>query len=210
MEILMLCGSPRMGKGPQHCHSLDLLEQLKTRLAGEGVRILPGNPAEDLDRLAQALTGVQALVLSFPLYVDSIPAGLLGTLTELEQRLKGSQGLERTLVYPLVNCGFFEAAQNRLAISMVWAWCESCGLGQGRALALGGGEMLGGMPAGKGPLADLDKSLDELAQDILAGRGGQTLWVQPGIPRSFYRLAGNLGFRHQGRKNGLTAQQMRQ
>ena len=107
-------------------------------------------------------------MLSFPLYVDSIPAGLLWTLTELEQRLKGSQGLERTLVYPLVNCGFFEAAQNRLAISMVWAWCESCGLGQGRALALGGGEMLGGMPAGKGPLAALDKSLDELAQDILA------------------------------------------
>ena len=72
-----------------------------------------------------------------------------------------------------------------------------------RSLAVGGGEMIRHAPMGRGPLTTLSKSLDALAQDILAGKGGETLWAQPDFPRIFYQLAGNLGFRQQARKNGL-------
>ena len=68
---------------------------------------------------------------------------------------------------------------------------------------VGGGEMIRQAPMGRGPLTTLSKSLDALAQDILAGKGGETLWAQPDFPRIFYQLAGNLGFRQQARKNGL-------
>lgn len=210
MELLMLCGSPRYGKGAEGCCSLYLLEQLKARLGqGKRARILPANPAGDLERLAQALAGCQALVLAFPLYVDSVPAGLLETMEALERRLAERSEPGRIPLYPIVNCGFYEGGQNRLAVSMVWAWAEHCGLRRGRALAVGGGEMVRAAPLGRGPLTSLGKNLDRLAQDIQTGAAGETLWTQPDFPRPLYQLAGNLGFRRQGRKNGLSARQIK-
>ena len=96
MEILTLCGSPRFGRGAKECSSLYLIQQLKTRL-GQGARLQtePANPPRDLEALARALTGAQALVLAFPLYADSIPAGLLQTLSELERRLTGGSELDK-------------------------------------------------------------------------------------------------------------------
>lgn len=204
MEILTLCGSPRFGRGAKECSSLYLIQQLKTRL-GQGARLQtePANPPRDLEALARALTGAQALVLAFPLYADSIPAGLLQTLSELERRLTGGSELDKIPVYSIVNCGFFEAAHNQPAIDMIEIWRKKCGFQPGRSLAVGGGEMIRQAPMGRGPLTTLSKSLDALAQNILAGKGGETLWAQPDFPRIFYQLAGNLGFRQQARKNGL-------
>ena len=119
MEILTLCGSPRFGKGPGKCSSLYLSEQLNRRLGpGWTMQIEAANPARDLDELARRLAGVQRLVLAFPLYVDSIPAGLLETLVGLEERLAGRPGLDQIPVYFIVNCGFFEAVHNELAVEM--------------------------------------------------------------------------------------------
>lgn len=210
MQILTLCGSPRFGKGPEKCSSLYLSEQLNRRLGpGWTMQIEAANPARDLDELARRLAGVQRLVLAFPLYVDSIPAGLLETLVGLEERLAGRPGLDQIPVYFIVNCGFFEAVHNELAVEMAELWRKNCGFGPGRALAAGGGEMRQA-PMGRGPLKTLGKSLDALAQDIAAGRSGPTLWAQPDFPRALYQLAGNLDFRRQAQKNGLTPRQMKQ
>ena len=143
MEILTLCGSPRFGRGAKECSSLYLIQQLKTRL-GQGARLQtePANPPRDLEALARALTGAQALVLAFPLYADSIPAGLLQTLSELERRLTGGSELDKIPVYSIVNCGFFEAAHNQPAIDMIEIWRKKCGFQPGRSLAVGGGEMI--------------------------------------------------------------------
>lgn len=210
MEILTLCGSPRFGKGPQECSSLYLAEQLKARLGpGCQMQVEGANPARDLDGLARQLAACRRLVLTFPLYDDSIPAGLLETLAGLEERLAGKTGLEQIPVYAMVNCGFFEAAHNQLAIKMVEIWRKSCGLAQGQALAVGGGEMIRQAPMGRGPLSPLDKSLNTLARNILAGQAADTLWAQPAFPKALYQLAGNLGFRQQARQNGLKAREIR-
>lgn len=211
MEILILCGSPRFGKGPGECTSLYLIQQLKARLEpGFQVRTEAANPARNLDELAQALPAARRLVLAFPLYDDSIPAGLLETLAGLERRLAGRPGLGEIPVYGLVNCGFFEAAHNELAVEMLEIWRKRLGFRPGRILAVGGGEMVRQAPMGPGPLASLSKKLEVLAQDIRSGAAGPTLWAQPNFPRPLYRLAGNLGFRQQARKNGLSAKQIRQ
>lgn len=211
MEILILCGSPRFGKGPGECTSLYLIQQLKARLEpGFQVRTEAANPARNLDELAQALPAARRLILAFPLYDDSIPAGLLETLAGLERRLSGRPGLGEIPVYGLVNCGFFEAAHNELAVEMLEIWRKRLGFRPGRILAVGGGEMVRQAPMGPGPLASLSKNLDALARDVQSGAAGPTLWAQPNFPRPLYRLAGNLGFRQQARKNGLSAKQIRQ
>lgn len=211
MEILILCGSPRFGKGPGECTSLYLIQQLKARLEpGFQVRTEAANPARNLDELAQALPAARRLILAFPLYDDSIPAGLLETLAGLERRLSGRPGLGEIPVYGLVNCGFFEAAHNELAVEMLEIWRKRLGFRPGRILAVGGGEMVRQAPMGPGPLASLSKNLDALARDVQSGAAGPTLWAQPNFPRPLYRLAGNLGFRRQARKNGLSAKQIRQ
>lgn len=210
MEILTLCGSPRFGKGPGECSSLYLIEQLKARLgAGFQVRTEAANPARNLDELAEVLLAAQRLVLAFPLYSDSIPAGLLETLAGLERRLAGRPELGEIPVYGIVNCGFFEAVHNELAVEMLEIWRKRLGFRQGRALAVGGGEMVRQAPMGPGPLASLSKNLDALARDVQAGAAGQTLWAQPNFPRTLYQLAGNIGFRQQARKNGLSGKEIK-
>lgn len=210
MEILTLCGSPRFGKGPGECTSLYLLQRLEALLGPDfQARTEAANPARNLDELAQALPAARRLVLAFPLYDDSIPTGLLETLAGLERRLSGRPGLGEIPVYGLVNCGFFEAAHNELAVEMLEIWRKRLGFRPGRILAVGGGEMVRQAPMGPGPLASLSKKLEVLAQDIRSGAAGPALWAQPNFPRPLYRLAGNLGFRQQARKNGLSAREIK-
>ena len=64
--------------------------------------------------------------------------------------------------------------------------------------------MIHAAPLGKGPLADVDKALDEMADDIKNSRSGNAIFVKPSFPRFLYTLMGNRSFTIEGKKNGLS------
>jgi len=192
MKVAFINGSPRKG----NTASGYLLERLEKKLPG--CEIVPGW-GEPCD----------AYVFAFPLYVDGIPSNLLRELVEHEQDM-----LPGARVYVLVNNGFYEGEQNAAAISMMRSWCARAGLLWGQALAVGGGGALlltttpMGKLLGRGAVKKRNLALDILAGHILTGDGGEDIICSPNMPRALYMRGGDAGFRLEGKKNGLTKQEM--
>ena len=199
MSTLMLCGSPHNEGG----NSTYLLTVLKEKLNKDGkiYNIMHSSEISE-DAFLQALKNGENIVFSFPLYADSLPAYFLAFLKKLKANAENINSQSR--VYVIINNGFYDDVQNRIAIKIMWKWCDKCGLLKGRAIAVGAGGILHAAPLGKGPMARVDTVLDEFAEDIKNRRLGDTIFVKPSFPRFLYTLMGNMSFTAEGRKNGLS------
>lgn len=200
MKIALINGSPKKADSASGC----LLEELKRFLNQPLYECRVGSRGCSLP---QELAEQDVLVMAMPLYVDGIPSHMLEFLLEAEEVLKGRD----ITVYAIVNCGFFEAAQNRWAVNMLQNWCERADLRWGQAVGIGGGgmiPMLKGVPAGKGPKKNLSKALEALAKAILSCQSGETLLVSPNFPRWLYRKAAEQGWKKQIKNNGLSAKDL--
>lgn len=206
MKIVLLNGSPK-SKGSA---SQVLLEEIGNRLGG-AERILCNARknqlhAEVIGHLAEA----DVLVMAFPLYVDGIPSHLLHCMEQLEQELVRARK-KKLLVYPIVNCGFYEAHQNLLALEMVKHWCHRAGFIYRQGVAVGGGGMLPAIentPPGHGPRKKISLALQNLADHILKNDEGETILVSPGIPRFAYKGAAERRWRQRAKENGLTKEDL--
>jgi hypothetical protein len=177
-------------------------------------------PADIVPDPAEVLSA-DMLAFVFPLYVDGLPSHLIAYLDELTDALRDattSGGAERSktpadasptrpIVYGVVNLGFYESCQGSLALRVLGEWCAENGLAWGGGVSIGAGGMLQGLadvPADKGPRAPVTAALSSLAQDMSAGTSHGVSLVKPGIPRLAYQEAAHLGWRMQGRSNGLS------
>ncbi len=157
------------------------------------------------DQLTQ-MENWDRIVFSFPLYVDGIPAHLLTCLQEMEAYFSSLKIPKETMVYVMVNCGFFEGSQNRLAIDMVSHWCRRTGFIMGQGLGVGGGGMVPSLevaPLGKGPNKNLGRALEEFSDAVINKRSGPPILINPNFPRVAYMLAAQHNWRSQAKKSGL-------
>lgn len=203
MNLYLLDGSPK----PKGSTSLYLLKALESRLT-EGHRVVWQNAREGKaqDMLAQ-MDGANVWVIAFPLYVDGIPSHLLRLMEALEPLV--AQAAHKPKVYVIINCGFYDARQNHIALSMMRVWAERCGLAIGCALAIGGGGMVQAAPLGYGPVSSMGKGMDWLAARILAGEDGSDLYVEPNFPRLLYKTVAHIGWRRMAGRNKVSPQQMK-
>ncbi|WP_042200979.1 hypothetical protein [Paenibacillus camerounensis] len=210
MRIALVNGSPKGGAS----NSGILLEKLKPLIA-EGnelsvyrVNVKPLKP-EQYGELNEA----DVLVLAFPLYFDAIPSHLLRMLVEFEQYRQSKQGNTDLIVYALINNGFYEGHQCKIAADIVSNWCSRSGLRFGMAVGHGAGEMfksLSRVPLGKGPLKNLGAAMHQLSAAIHARSSAESLFIQPNFPRIAWRLAATHSFWHaQAKKNGLRPKELR-
>ena len=197
MKIVLINGSPKI-KGSA---SGILLTDLKRCLAGEveEISLHTGTvPAE----ARQTMENADVWVFVFPLYVDGVPGHLLSCLMELEQAARPTGEVK---VYGIVNCGFFEGIQTEYALDILKNWCTRLGLLWGGGIGVGGGGSLAMLPAAEaehGPKAPINKALKALAENILHGKAQENTYVSVGMPRFFYQLAAQMGWRKLIRANG--------
>lgn len=145
------------------------------------------------------------LVFAFPLYVDGIPSHLLNCLIQLEKTFAAIYRKDIN-VYALVNCGFYEGHQNRMAIEMMENWCFKARLNWGQGIGIGAGGMLPvikDVPIGRGPKKNLGKSLKKFATNILKSDSDQNIFITANFPRFLYKFAAEMGWRKSIKKNGL-------
>lgn len=204
MKIALINGSPKV----KNSTSEYILKTLKAQLP-KGHEIIEHHfrisTVGNID--LEQLTDCDALVFAFPLYVDGLPSHLIKTLYEMEKLLKG-RPTKKTTVYSLVNSGFYEGHQNAIALDIMKNWSEKARLSWGQGLGIGGGGMLlqmAGMPEGQGPKKNFGEALKVMANNIATDTSADNLFISPNFPRFAYKLAAEMGWRQQGKANGLKA-----
>ncbi|NLM44942.1 MAG: NAD(P)H-dependent oxidoreductase, partial [Clostridiales bacterium] len=139
MKIAFINGSPKT----KDSASASLLQELKSLLEQDGITSSDYNfnkPMLSIEEMEQ-MKEHNILVFAFPLYVDGIPSHLLNCLTQLETFLASVK--EKDIkVYSMVNCGFYEGHQTKLAMEMMENWCSKAELKWGQGVGIGAGGML--------------------------------------------------------------------
>ena len=201
MRVALINGSPKRKNSASEVilgYLTDLLKQ-----EHELVNIHLNSPTPGTEELGLIL-GCDAAVWAFPLYVDGIPSHLIPSLLQL-QELNAKEGTAPT-IYALVNCGFYEGEQAKVALQIMKNWASRARLKWGQGYGLGAGGMftsLKGVPLGAGPLKNLGKELNILVTNICAGDSGPNSFVDPNFPRLAYKLSAENSWRKQIRANGL-------
>ena len=199
MKIALINASPR-GKTST---SAVLLEKTKAYIGGTNEFFDIQANKENLEP-AQLETLKQAEIWVFanPLYIDSLPGHLLAVLEQLEAECRESHK-----VYVIINCGFFEADQNKTALCVYKNWCRKCGYEWCGAAAIGGGGGIGFMPPGipfnAGPLKPVNDAIVKLSACISGGAKTEDILASIGMPRLLYLLGGHMGWKKAAKANGL-------
>ena len=148
------------------------------------------------------------LIFLFPLHVDGIPSNLLKLLVKFEEEkvIKSE-----TKIYCIVNNGFYESKQNRLAILQIKNWCEKVKADWGQGIGVGAGELLPYLkkyPLGQGPLKNLGKVLDEFSANIITLKSDKDIYINPNWLKSLYFFQGSISWILKGRKNNLRVREL--
>lgn len=206
MKIAMINGSPKLGKS----NSVTMLKLLETKLnIGNEIMHYSMNKQPLTDEQYRALCRMDVLVFAFPLYIDAIPSHLFRMLVTLERYLK-TERKQEIYVYAIINNGFYEGKQNHIALDILKNWCERSGLHFGQGIGQGAGEMMEfieNVPLGHGPLKNLGRAINSLADHILTRGTGENILFSPNFPRFGWKFTGTHGFWNvNAKKNGLAKQ----
>ncbi len=153
----------------------------------------------------EKLGDCDAIVFSFPLYVDGVPSHLLSCLVQLEAFFLANNKKD-IMVYTLVNCGFPEGHQNEAAIEIMENWCAKTGLKWGQGVGIGAGGMIisvKNVPSGYGPKKNLGKALENIAANILGGTSEKNIFIAMNFPKLAYKLAAHINWGRSIKSNGL-------
>lgn len=174
-----------------------LLEEI-----GEGQKFRVPTKNRAVSEAEQNLANCDVLVFSFPLYVDSVPAHMLSWLQKMEPVMRENKCSAR--VYVVVNCGFFEGHQTRLAVGVIKQWCAKSGLKWGQAVGLGAGPMAQ-IPGviGRVLYKPLGKTIAHMGENVKNNRNRSDIYIQPSFPRKLYMWMAHKIFVKAGANNGL-------
>ena len=223
-SALLLVGSPKPGASS----SASLGAYLQERLAAHGVAtdtIVLAKALRTEEATAALLAAVGAadlVVLSFPLYVDSLPAPVTRALELIADSWApgaapapaagaGAQvphAPERPGLLAICQCGFPEAEHDLVALEICAHFARAAGFEWAGGLAMGGGGLIDGRPLGArgGLLRSVTRALDLSAAELAEGRPVPAeavgLMSKPAFPAFAYRFVANRGWRAELKKRG--------
>jgi hypothetical protein len=207
-KIVLLNGSPKGRGGTSGSIGDYILSKIsqkgftkETFHVGKSIR-----KEEKWNTLLESLKTADTIILTFPLYWDSLPSHLIKGL-EMLYAQKEELGNEKNF-YTIVNNGFPEPWHNEIAIEicrcfatkMNYKWQGALNLGGGAAVAGRSLENTGGMTL------KLRETLDMAA--IAIGQGKpipsqvKDRLSKPLYPPWINFVFGGMGWRHQARKKG--------
>jgi hypothetical protein len=201
---LLLIGSPKPGASSSESLGTYLCEELETRgVKTQTIKLVKAlRSHEATEALRTAVAGSDLIVLSFPLYVDSLPAPLTLALEQIAA-WRADAARHRPAFVAMCQSGFPEVEQNKIAIEICRNFAAAAGFEWAGGLILAAGGMVSGQPLRKikGMMRSAVRALDLTADALAAGQpvpdGAVALMAKPAIPRIGYRLMANWGWRSQ-------------
>lgn len=212
-SALLLVGSPRGMNSSSRRLGEYLLEGLtKGGYTAEKLMLYPLIDREqEKAGLLESFAKADIIILSFPLYVDCLPSGVIKTLELLaeEQENHQSDWSQKKLV-AISNSGFPEAQQSETALAICREFAQETGITWVGGLPVGMGGAINGkalVEAG-GMLRNVVKALDLVVTSLNAGSGfpeeSLRLTTKALFPAWLYVFFGNMSFKQLGKKNGLS------
>jgi hypothetical protein len=205
---LLLAGSPRGPDSTSASLGCFLLERLARRgWDTRQVHVLAALQARDrTEEMLAAVQEANLLVLSFPLYVDSLPACTIRVLELIADQRAAFSDVKLQRLAAIANCGLPEARQNEIALAICRQFAHQAGFQWAGGLALGGGERIGGRPLSEaGRLARpvmsaLEITAAALDEGQLVPELAARLMAKQALPKWVYSRAGNARIIWQARK----------
>ncbi len=204
MKISIINGSPKAIKSNSEILGNYLLSLLKENEIKKYYSIYFRLNDENKNEIYNS----NVLIFLFPLYVDGIPSNLLKLFVEFEKEKVVNPA---TRVYCIVNNGFYEGKQNRLAILQMKNWCEKVKANWGQGIGVGAGELLPYLKKyklGQGPLKNLGNVLDEFSSNILTLKSDEDIYINPNWLKSLYFFQGTISWILKARKNNLRVREL--
>lgn len=199
MKIALINGSPKVNGSA----SRTLLDDLKGYFPENADVVNFGFHSSAISKeVIEELTGTDAWVFAYPLYVDGIPGHLLSCLIQLEEACIQNPQIH---IYGIVNCGFYEGIQAEFALKLLQNWSLKAGFIWSGGIGVGGGGSLAMMPkseSGHGPKAPIEKALAELSDKILKMEVQENNYVSVAFPRFLYKMSAQMGWRQMVKANG--------
>jgi len=210
-KALLLIGSPRVEKSTSASVGNYLISKLEEfGMAKETIfihRVV--NHEEKIKSLFQTIENADFIILSFPLYVDSLPAPVIKAMELIkEYRVKLESKKSQSFI-AIANNGFPEASQNSTALQICRIFSKECGFAWKGGLAIGGGGAINGSPllekAGmvRNVIKGLDISAQALKENNDVPQEAIDFLSKKFIPATIYKIFGNLGWRMQARQYGV-------
>ena len=170
---------------------------------------------EEQKHLFSSIERSDILILTFPLYVDSLPSLVTKVLEMISEHRESIENPRKHQFVAISNNGFPEARQNDTALAICHRFAEQTGMQWAGGLGVGGGEGIGFMAKifGGKPLEKLGfisrkerKSLDLITEFLTAsGKNSQEvmeLRTNRPMPTWMYILVGTIfEWRRKAKKN---------
>lgn len=209
-KALLLVGSPKGEKSNSESLGNYLLSKLEELGVITETRFIYRMVyrEEKMKELFQMIDNADLIILSFPLYVDSLPAPVIKAMELIKEKRDKLEPKKSQIFIAICNNGFPEASQNLTALQICRIFSKDCGFVWKGGIAIGGGAAINGVPLtergnmvrhiinGFDIAANALKDGKEIPQDAL------DLTSKEFIPAGLYRTIGNLGWKRQARKYG--------
>jgi hypothetical protein len=210
-KAVLLIGSPKGENSTSASLGNYLISKLE-ELGMENERLFVHrmvNREEKIQEMFQTIENVDLIILTFPLYVDSLPAPVIEAMELIKEHCINLENKRSQNFIAIANNGFPEVSQNQIALKICEIFSKECGFQWKGGIAFGGGGAIDGAPLLEkgGMVRNIIKGLDMVAQALYDNKDipqeAIDLLAKKLIPYSMYRVFGNLGWRMQAKRYGV-------
>lgn len=208
-RIVLLIGSPKGNGGT----SASIGNSILSKLQQDGITLETHHvgraviKGEKWDLLVKAVDDADIVIVSFPLYWDSLPSHLIEALERLRAHRKEIETKNAQKLYVVVNNGFPETWHNKVSITMCRRFAKETGFKWQGALNIGGGGAINEKPLEEtgGMTLRLRKTLAMAAAAMAKGEPipkEVEARLEKQLYPSWVTLLTNFGWRREARKKG--------
>jgi len=203
-NLCIINGSPRKGQGT----SSYLISEL-TKLFNNDIKTKEyyiSNFIKDETLLNEILSYDKVIFVS-PLYADCFPSTMLEFMATFETFIKKNDNINIDM-YCMVNCGFLEGTQNKLALNILKNYSKRINFNWRFGIGIGGGEFMKGskdMPLNSRMKKTVYNAFLALKEDIENDSNDHidNILTNARIPKFIFKFAGNVQWKSMAKKNNL-------
>lgn len=202
MNTLMIVGSPKSGNSVSEKIGNYVFDRLQEN--GFTSQTLTASKT-NRQELVEKAKNADLILITFPLYIDSLPAPLVKALEIIKDSATGTKKIAA-----ICNSGFPEPKQCLTALDIVKTFTKEKGSNWIGGIAVGGGASLASRKPKKledhgGMARKLIKSLDLLTKAIAENKPFEAhmLTTAQPLPAWVYRFLGDYGWKGAAKRRGL-------